>query len=462
MNNLVNDINQISNFNLLHELNKKLDKLKNYKNNDVEKLKNSGNINKEEFVENDFIKSIHRENYSNTKNNSIHLFSVCQYCNIAFNSSENLPLLFECGHFFCKACVLNFSKENKNNPICPEDGYTQNSIENLKVMRNLIHENNHVNKLISNNGSFNCKIHTKEKLKYYCYNTEELLCVYCAFNLFRINSNYKIVEMSENCGTILKSVNDILEHNEIFIRSLRQSLSEMKKNKVDEESRINSYFKDLHSMLEDKRSYLINQVSMTFSQNSVKIEKNFEYFIKKMQDADIVKNNINLFLSNQLSDFNKIHESYLKFIKENNNHDQIEILQLKFIVRSSEFQDLLSNIAEISPQSKYISPSKQLINITEDLIVKSTQQEGIKDFFERTGSLNKVKSTSQIESKLIKNNQIDNLTNNNKIITPKLKRSNSKIINRQIPQEILDTVQLLEENDNQYEKIKQQFNLKNH
>ena len=201
---------------------------------------------------------------------------------------------------------------------------------------------------------------------------------------------------------------------------------------------------------------------MTFSQNSVKIEKNFEYFIKKMQDADIVKNNINLFLSNQLSDFNKIHESYLKFIKENNNHDQIEILQLKFIVRSSEFQDLLSNIAEISLQSKYISPSKQLINITEDLIVKSTQQEGIKDFFERTGSLNKVKSTSQIESKLIKNNQIDNLTNNNKIITPKLKRSNSKIINRQIPQEILDTVQLLEENDNQYEKIKQQFNLKNH
>ena len=58
MNNLVNDINQISNFNLLHELNKKLDKLKNYKHNDVEKLKNSGNINKEEFVENDFIKEL--------------------------------------------------------------------------------------------------------------------------------------------------------------------------------------------------------------------------------------------------------------------------------------------------------------------------------------------------------------------------------------------------------------------
>ena len=45
----------------------------------------------------------------------------------------------------------------------------------------------------------------------------------------------------------------MLEQNENFIRSLRHSLSEMKKNKIEEENRINNYFKELHSLIEEKR-----------------------------------------------------------------------------------------------------------------------------------------------------------------------------------------------------------------
>ena len=229
MNNLVNDINKgPSNNYLLNQLNKKMDKLTNCKENEFENDEKREIIDEEEIAKN----GMKKDNLSfNRKINSINLFSVCQYCKKAFNSSINLPLLFECGHFYCKSCVLIISKENKNKVICPEDGFTQNSIENLKVMKNLIHENNYTNKYISSSGSSNCKTHENEKLNYYCYNTEELLCVYCAFNLYRNNNNYQIVEMNENCADILNSVNEMLEQNETFIRSLRHSLSEMKKNK---------------------------------------------------------------------------------------------------------------------------------------------------------------------------------------------------------------------------------------
>ena len=55
-----------------------------------------------------------------------------------FNSGKNLPLLFKCGHFFCKKCILDNFMDNEEKIICPEDKYVSNSILELKVLHNLI------------------------------------------------------------------------------------------------------------------------------------------------------------------------------------------------------------------------------------------------------------------------------------------------------------------------------------
>ena len=68
--------------------------------------------------------------------------SVCQCCKLNFNSQSNLPYLLQCGHFFCKECILKkfFDKKTKV-IVCPEDGAVAKSLSELKVLQNLIIEN---------------------------------------------------------------------------------------------------------------------------------------------------------------------------------------------------------------------------------------------------------------------------------------------------------------------------------
>ncbi len=93
----------------------------------------------------DILKSHNHDNLLFSQNNSeirkLGYISVCQFCKKPFNADNNLPLLFNCGHFFCKNCILvNFINEQKM-IVCPEDRYTFKSISELKVLHNLIQNN---------------------------------------------------------------------------------------------------------------------------------------------------------------------------------------------------------------------------------------------------------------------------------------------------------------------------------
>jgi hypothetical protein len=93
----------------------------------------------------DLLKSQNLDNFHFLQNNSeirkLGYISVCQFCKKSFNADNNLPLLFNCGHFFCKHCILvNFINEQKM-IVCPEDRYTFKSISELKVLHNFIQNN---------------------------------------------------------------------------------------------------------------------------------------------------------------------------------------------------------------------------------------------------------------------------------------------------------------------------------
>lgn len=66
--------------------------------------------------------------------------SICQSCKIEFDSSEHLPYLLKCGHFFCKNCILSkySNKSGKRIIVCPVDGEVANSLSELKILKNLI------------------------------------------------------------------------------------------------------------------------------------------------------------------------------------------------------------------------------------------------------------------------------------------------------------------------------------
>jgi hypothetical protein len=68
--------------------------------------------------------------------------SVCQFCKENFNSEINIPYLFKCGHFFCRLCIENNFTDNDGNIHCPTDGIVGTSLKALKLLSNLIIDNN--------------------------------------------------------------------------------------------------------------------------------------------------------------------------------------------------------------------------------------------------------------------------------------------------------------------------------
>lgn len=473
MNNLVNDNEKNTGSYLLNELNRKIDKLKNFNHIDLDLLESKDNIEVEES--DNYLYGINQKNNEYHKIHNLQTLSICQLCKNTFNLNKNLPLLFKCGHFFCKECIIKISKQNNNKITCPEDGYVEKFLQDLKVLKNLINDDepinlqNNCNNEDDNKPKFSlnkeqypfCKIHSNERLNYYCNNTDELFCVYCAFDLYRGNNQLKMMDMNEKCNEIIFSVNEMLEHNENFIRSLRQSLSEMKKNKIEEENRINNYFKSLHALIEEKRNNLIKYVGVIFSQNSEKIEQKFDFFIKKMQDAEIIKYNIDLYLRNQLSDAYKIINSFNTFLKENKS-DQLEILHVKFVTKIAENEDVFHNFFELKLQTKYIcSGSKPKSTKIDNYSLKeSLMQDKKNSTFDCSRTLRHNKSSSYLETKGIKKKLKDTGLYDSKFVTTLIKTDVPNCI-RLTGKEVIDTVELLEENDNQNEMIQQQFNLKN-
>lgn len=52
--------------------------------------------------------------------------------------NEHLPFLLLCEHFFCKSCIESYFTDENGIISCPEDGQVANSINELKILKNLI------------------------------------------------------------------------------------------------------------------------------------------------------------------------------------------------------------------------------------------------------------------------------------------------------------------------------------
>ena len=184
---------------------------------------NNNIINEENNIENQNEEMDENESDSGVPLVTLNFLSICQCCKNSFNSKENIPYLFKCGHFFCKQCIIE-QFTDKEGIKCPNDGLIANSISELKILNNFItdktvtqrtsspfsspdaaiEKNKFCQKIIDNNNekvqnfSFkSCEFHKGQKLTHFIEETKELICVYCAFERFKQNQGIEIKEISE-------------------------------------------------------------------------------------------------------------------------------------------------------------------------------------------------------------------------------------------------------------------------
>ena len=324
-------------------------------NSDLDQEENDNNNNNNLQNENDKNNNINNENDIDLNNNNIdneshdselpivtlNFLSICQWCKNSFNSVDNIPYLLKCGHFFCKQCILNQFTDEEGIK-CPNDGFVANSISDLKILNNFItdktvSQRTSTNCLISsgqiqlqnnltnsNNNIYStniqcktCEIHKGQKLTHFIEETKELICVYCAFERFKQNQGIEIKEIVDKCREMEQEMDSIIEENQYNVGIIQTSLKEIKKNKENEEKKINEIFDKLIDVVKLKRDEHLNKVDNLFTNNAEKLSQKLELFSFKIEKSEDIKEKINIFLNNEDNNkFIQLLEYYNKIKNE--------------------------------------------------------------------------------------------------------------------------------------------------
>ena len=267
------------------------------------------------------------ENSENLPLISLKYLSKCQCCQNVFNGNINIPYLFQCGHFFCKKCIEeNFTDEEGIK--CPNDGLIAYSLDELKILNNLINDNKYIE---SSNRKFDlfCQIHKGEKLTHFIENTKEMICVYCAFDKCKKNPNCEIKEIKDKVISINNNIDNIINDNQNLIEIIQQGLNNIKNNKESEERKIEFFFEKVFTVLSNKKIEMINQIDTFYNENIRKLNQEINFFSNIIDECDNLKNeieNVQINFLEILDYYNKIKYELkdLKTIK-------IQLQETKFI-----------------------------------------------------------------------------------------------------------------------------------
>ena len=209
-------------------------------------------------------------------------------------------------------------------------------------------------------------------MTHYIEDTKELICVYCAFERYKSNPNVEIKEINEKCKSMENIVEGIIDDNQNNVEIIQNSLLDIKKNKENEEKKINEIFNGLFEILKIKRDELLTQIEKIFTDNAKKLSEKLEIFSNKLEKGEKIKSQILLFENNQEEiNFSQIMGIYDTFIKEINDINKITLRKYKFIYNDEiALRGILNNFGSLELKEKNcnflgnISP----INIKEDII----------------------------------------------------------------------------------------------
>ena len=191
---------------------------------------------------------------------TLNFISICQCCKNKFDDKNNLPYLFKCGHFFCVNCIKQYFTD-QTGIVCPSDGLVAKSVSELKLLKYLILDSkkqnykkinsylqmdsslNSNNKNVNSNNYLNnyCHIHKNQKLSHIINETNEIICVHCAFEKLKSNPNLEIKEIKEKYREYNNNLEAIINNGKKNIELIQHTLELIDKNKENEEKKMNIF-----------------------------------------------------------------------------------------------------------------------------------------------------------------------------------------------------------------------------
>jgi len=198
----------------------------------------------------------------------------CQKCSNLFDEKSHLPLCLPSGHFFCKECIIKMQIQ-KNSSKGESPFQIPKDIGRLPVLSMLINLPPHVahQQVVAEERDQKeasgtqkavklCHKHSNEKLLYLCEESQEVVCVYCAFSLKQANPTAKIEEIDKTLDKMLEVFKDKFEdkfaESTKFYNSVSEKTTERQKDCV---KLITECYERVSKQLSIQKSHLLDQIT---------------------------------------------------------------------------------------------------------------------------------------------------------------------------------------------------------
>jgi hypothetical protein len=290
--------------------------------------------------------------------------------------------LLKCGHFFCINCIKQYFTD-ETGIVCPSDGLVAKSIKELKLLKNLIIDSKKLNdvrkknndfdekdkidnQIIKDNNNFRtnyCRIHEDQKLSHIVNDTNEIICVHCAFERLKAYPNLQIKEITEKYNEFKDITDNIIRDTKKNVELIQHTLELINKNKENELNKLNTFYNNLIKFIESKKNEKILLIKNIFRENTHGLEQKLiifkeiielgEEFQKNIEKKD---GDINQIYTNIFNNFNKIMK-----MNKSNNEDNLNN-KLKYMKFSSEnessVKDYLNKISNLNILYRIIKYNK--------------------------------------------------------------------------------------------------------
>uniref|UniRef100_H3AYW7 Uncharacterized protein n=1 Tax=Latimeria chalumnae TaxID=7897 RepID=H3AYW7_LATCH len=186
---------------------------------------------------------------------------TCSVCQELFKD----PVTLTCGHNFCCECVCEYWKEKTSQscPSCSADSVTSDLITN-QTLRNIVEIYKKEGKKFKVQSESICNEH-EEKLKLYCLEDQEAICIICQIS--RKHENHKFLPIEEAAQEFkIKMAEKRREEGEEIYREGQMYRDEKRQRTYKEdkaektEKQIKEDFVKLHQFLYEEEKNLLTDL----------------------------------------------------------------------------------------------------------------------------------------------------------------------------------------------------------
>ena len=367
-------------------------KLKRNEKNSEEDLE-SNLINYEITNENDIDSLFDSSKNDKTKDsNTLKISTECQCCKNNFDKTTFIPYLLKCGHSFCVKCINQYFS-SEDGISCPFDGLIGKTLNDLTPLKKLIRvtskSNSTFNTISQQKNIENelplrpnyCRVHRDQKLSHIVVDTNEIICVHCAFERIKGNPNFEIIDINEKYDEFRKGVINIIDNNQKNIDLIKNTMIMVKKNKENESKKITNFYDNIISYLTSKKKENLEKINNIYNENNQELTQKLEFLEEIVEQSeeykkslDIKDGDINKNYSNAVTNFGLLND-----LHKSNNEDNNKLKYIKFINETeNKVKDYLKDICVIKVINRLLK------NIKDDSKNENSEISIFKNFSKET------------------------------------------------------------------------------